>query len=70
MHQWILFAPPDYLYHFVCSNVQLGPRGWAALKAEPDLPDSAGCLGAVEEIAPTLMLKPNWHKDSYPVRAT
>lgn len=53
---------------FLCRNVQLGPRGWAGLKADPDLPDSVGSLSTAEEIAPTLMRKPNWHRDSYPVR--
>ncbi|KAF8513187.1 hypothetical protein BU17DRAFT_95688 [Hysterangium stoloniferum] len=53
-------------YEIGHTNVQLGPRGWAGLKPEPDLPDTAGALGKKEEIVPTLMVTPNWHKDSYP----
>ncbi|KAF8532191.1 hypothetical protein JB92DRAFT_3104298 [Gautieria morchelliformis] len=57
---------PVYDYEIGHVNLQLGPRGWAGLTADPDLPDSVGSLATDEEITPTLMRKPNWHKDSYP----
>lgn len=49
-------------------NIQLGPRGWAGLKAEPDRQTSEGDLAAPEEVSPTLFRGLNWHEDSYPVR--
>ncbi|GJJ08587.1 hypothetical protein Clacol_002806 [Clathrus columnatus] len=54
-------------YEIGHTNVQLGPRGWSGLKAEPDLPDTPGELASEKEIQPTLMKTPNWHKDSYPL---
>lgn len=54
-------------HHIFSRNVQLGPRGWSGLKAEPDSTDSLGELANEKEIEPTLMKTPNWHKDSYPV---
>ena len=48
-------------------NIQLGPRGWAGLKTEPDRLTSEGNLATTEEISPTLFQGLNWHKDSYPV---
>lgn len=48
-------------------NIQLGPRGWSGLKAEPDLVTSEGEMATTTEISPTLFRGLNWHMDSYPV---
>ncbi|KZT32665.1 hypothetical protein SISSUDRAFT_993875 [Sistotremastrum suecicum HHB10207 ss-3] len=55
-----------YDYEIGHTNIQLGPRGWAGLKAEPDMPSAEGNLAVDAEIEPTVYKVPNWHKDSYP----
>lgn len=51
-------------------NIQLGPRGWSGLKAEPDRVDSEGVLASAEEISPIRFQGLNWHKDAYPASFT
>jgi len=55
-----------YEYEVGHVNIQLGPRGWDGLKAEPDRNSTEGALAPAAEISPTLFQGLNWHKDSYP----
>jgi hypothetical protein len=51
---------PVFKYEIGHTNIQLGPRGWAALKAEPDVLTNSGKVAEREEIAPTQYEVPNW----------
>jgi hypothetical protein len=49
-----------FKYEIAHTNIQLGPRGWAALKAEPDLLTNSGDIVQREEIADTQYEEINW----------
>lgn len=51
---------PVFDYELGHTNIQLGPRGWAGLKAEPDLLSNKGDVAEEEEIKPTVYEVPNW----------
>lgn len=57
-----IFLGEEHNYKLtLLKNIQLGPRGWAGLKADPDLPSSKGALAPAQEIQPTVYHVPNWY---------